>query len=383
MTMARANRVDIVSFQAGSGHRSAARALELALRERQPSWQVRVVDLLDVVAAHRLFQHVARSGIGYFNWMLARERVFDLRGLIRLSLLCHDLIRPRGIRRISHFWAERPPDAVVSVIPMYNEALSRAARMVNLGVRYVTVPVDFEEVMPRYWFTPRLDHHYLLGAAGLAEQARHAGIPVERRHRLSGMVVDPRLYAVPKVGKHDALARLGLDPALPTGLVHFGGRGSVQVREVARRLAASGLKLNLIVLGGRSERIVRELRRWRAPLPMVILGHVEDTPIDYYGLATFTIGKPGTMTITEALVAGATPIVLRSRGMAPVQRGNETWLFESGAGLVADSLDGIVPAVREVLGKPAVCRQQATRLAGRGVFDATEILVQLVRDAVP
>jgi UDP-N-acetylglucosamine:LPS N-acetylglucosamine transferase len=378
-----AQRVDIVSFQAGSGHVSAARALELALRACRPDWHVRVVDLLDVVAAHRPFWLVARVGIGYFNRMLERERVFDLRGLIRLSLLCHDLIRSRGIQQIGRFWAEQPPDVVVSVTPMYNEALSRAACTVNPAVRYVTVPVDFEEVMPRYWFTPRLDHHYLLGAAGLEAQARQAGVPAERRHRLSGMVVDPRFYTMPPTGTAEQFTRLGLDPSLPTGLVHFGARGSVLVREVARRIAGSDLELNLILLAGRSESVARELGAMRAPFPVRVLGYMNDTPIDYYGLATFTIGKPGTMTIVETLVAGAVPVVVKSRGMAPVQRGNENWLVTNGVGVVARDLDSVVPAIREVLGSRGRYQQQAAIRAGRGVFEAAEIVANLTTDAVP
>ncbi len=41
--------IDLVYFNAGSGHRSAAMALEAAIREQERPWRVRLVNLFEVL----------------------------------------------------------------------------------------------------------------------------------------------------------------------------------------------------------------------------------------------------------------------------------------------------------------------------------------------
>src|SRR5262245_10089784 len=85
-------KVDVVFFDAASGHRSAARALERALTAARTGWRVRSVNYSDIVAGNRWWARLVRWGIDEFNWELKRERVFDLRGKVNLSLLFHDLL---------------------------------------------------------------------------------------------------------------------------------------------------------------------------------------------------------------------------------------------------------------------------------------------------
>ena len=122
---------------------------------------------------------------------------------------------------------------------MYNPALYRGARLANPKAHCVTVPVDFEEVKPRYWFTPKVEQHYLVATARLEQQARAARIPESFIHRISGMPIDPEFYEAPQINVVEELARLGLDPELPTGFVSFGGQGSVLLTEIARSVARS------------------------------------------------------------------------------------------------------------------------------------------------
>jgi processive 1,2-diacylglycerol beta-glucosyltransferase len=369
-------KIDIVYFDAGSGHRSSARGLELALSAARPEWRVRMVNIVDVFAPNKQFHRIVCAGINHFNRHLKREKVFDLKGLINLSLMFHDLLSSRGIREISNFWKEDPPDTVVSVTPMYNPALFRSARLANPQVQCITIPVDFEEVKARYWFTPKVEQHYLVATGRLAEQARAARIPDAFIHRISGMPIDPEFYDEPKVNVSMELERLGLDPALPTGLVSFGGQGSVLVSEIARSLANSGIKLNLIFLCGRSSEVHKELSQMKTPYRKQVLNYTKDTPIFYQHLANFIIGKPGSMTITEALIARKPLIAIKSRGMSPVQRGNEEWMKQHGVGTIVAGIDQLPAAVSDVM-TDDYYRGNAAREFHQGVFEAAERICSL------
>ncbi|MGH9849847.1 MAG: glycosyltransferase [Blastocatellia bacterium] len=302
--------------------------------------------------------------------------MFDLKGLINLSLMFHDLLSPKGIREISDFWKGDPPDAVVSVTPMYNPALYRSARLTNPEVQCITVPVDFEEVKARYWFTPRVEQHYLVATHRLEQQARAARIPDAFIHRISGMPIDPEFYDQPRVNVIEELERLGLNPQFPTGLVSFGGQGSALLSEIARSLAKSTLNLNMIFLCGKHSEVYQKLSAMKTPYHKLELSYTKETPIYYQRLAQFIIGKPGSMTITEALIAGKPVIAIKSRGMSPVQRGNEEWVREHGIGIIVAGLDELPAAVNDVLTSDGY-RRNAEREFHRGVFEAAEYICAL------
>jgi processive 1,2-diacylglycerol beta-glucosyltransferase len=375
MTGEPTKQISIVYFDAGSGHRSAARALERALAGARPNWRIRMVNVTEVFAPHPRFHRIVCAGIDYFNWMLKHERVFYLRGLINLSLLFHDLLTPRDLMQIAAFWTSDLPDAVVSVTPMYNPALYQSARLANPGVRCITIPVDFEEAKPRYWFTPKVAQHYLLASERLVAQARLAGVPNSSIQTIPGMMIDPGFYQPPlaEAERLAELTRLGLDPKQPTGLISFGGQGSTILREIAVGVGRSPRQPNMIFLCGRSREAYAALSARETPYPKLVLGYKQDTPIRYYQLADFVIGKPGTMTITEALVAQKPLIAIKSRGMRPVQAGNERWLQQHGLGVVVPPASDIDQTLDRVLSDHSY-GHRAARARHNGVFAAAELI---------
>lgn len=373
-------RVDIVYFEAGSGHRSAAAGLCKALARLDPGWRVRAVDAAQIFDHHPLFGPVVRAGIAWFNARLRRERVADLQGLIGLSLWCHGRLGPAGLRRIGRYWRDEAPDAVVSATPMYNPALYGSARCANPAVLCATVPVDFEECQPGYWFTPEVDQHYLLSTQLQRQQAARLGLRADRLHDIGGMVIDPDCYDLPPVDCGAELTRLGLDPGRPTVLVSFGGQGSVLVDQAARSLAAAGLAVNAILLCGRDAGLRRRLEAMPTPYPKAVFGYLPHAPVHLLRLADAFVGKPGSMTIAEAVVLGRPLVAVRAGGMRPVQRGNEAWLESSGVGRIAPTAAAVGPLVGQVLTDDA-CRQCAARAHHRGVFDAAQVVARLLATA--
>jgi hypothetical protein len=368
--------VDIVFFDAGSGHRTAALSLQHAIHALRPQWRTRTVNLLDVISGNWRYYWRNRVGIALTNLFIRRDLKFDLPWIIGTGLEDVRAFGPVDIGRVARFWKGRPPDAVVSVTPIHSETLHRAALTMNSHAACVTIPVDFEECTPGYWFAPETDQHYLLGSDRLAEQATAAGVPAERLRRLSGMVIDPGFYQQPAPpDKPAGLMRLGLNPALPTCLVSFGGQGSAQAREVA--LAVAELQMNSIFLCGKNRALARNIKRIRASGPRLVLGWAEEPPVHYHHLADVLIGKPGTMTITEAIVIGIPLVAIKSRWLAYIQRGNEAWIEASGTGVVVDDMGNLARIVAEVLQQKGRYQERASEVCGQGVFEAAERIVCL------
>lgn len=373
--MSESPRIDILYFDAGSGHRSAAKGLVKAIEQDHPV-RARAVDVLDVIAGHRLFHRTVRAGIDHFNGCLRREKVRDLKGLINLSLLSHDLVSRRGVRAIAEFWTDDAPAAVLSVTPMYNPVLARALRAARPGAPYLVLPVDMEEGKPRYWFDPRTGADYLLTGARQRQQALEAGIPPERLHELSGMVIDPEFYAPPPADRRAALDALGLDPARPTGVVSFGGQGSVLVERCVAALEKVDRPLNVIALCGRDAGVRERVEALPTRHRRLVLGFAPQPPVHYLHLADFAVGKPGSMTIVEAVVTETPILAIRAGGMWVVQRGNERWVEERGAGAVVPTPESLPACVERVLDDPGM-RERLRTLRHEAVFEAAARTIEL------
>ncbi|MGH9849845.1 MAG: hypothetical protein ACREBD_08300 [Blastocatellia bacterium] len=83
-------KIDIIYFDAGSGHRSAARGLQRTLAALRPDWQINAVNFVDVVAYNMVLSPVIRKGIDYFNWLMVREKVADFDAIVRSSFFWRD-----------------------------------------------------------------------------------------------------------------------------------------------------------------------------------------------------------------------------------------------------------------------------------------------------
>ncbi|WP_207513109.1 glycosyltransferase [Longitalea luteola] len=341
--------VAIVYADAASGSRSAATALQKVLQSQQPHCRVRLVNITEIFDHHRLFGKLIRSSIHYFNWQLKRDRSFDLRGLINGTLFAHDLIGRNGIRKMAAFWQSFYPDVIVSVTPLFNPVLYRSAMEVNPGVQCITIPVNFNEVCSRYWFTPKVKQYYLNATEQLQQQAAKAGIPEQYRFRITGLPVDESAYEPAPADRHFQLRSIGLNPEWPVALISFGAQGSHKIRAVVHALAKQHRQLNLIILCGKNKRSFRKITALQLPLPTAVYSYLHQSPILFLHLSDLVIGKAGAMTISEALITQKPLIALRSRSMRPLQKAQEDWLTQTGTGLVAATPSKIAQAVTAVM----------------------------------
>ncbi|MGB7760734.1 MAG: peptide-methionine (S)-S-oxide reductase, partial [Bryobacteraceae bacterium] len=75
------------------------------------------------------------------------------------------------------------------------------------------------------------------------DQARALGLAPSHIFQVSGMILNPRFHQPPAVDRARELTRLGLDPARPTGIVMFGGEGSMEMVKIAKALNPSDVPL--------------------------------------------------------------------------------------------------------------------------------------------
>ena len=369
-------KIDLVYFNAGGGHRAAALALQAACVEQRRPWDVRLVDLFDVLDPNGQFARV--TGMApetYYNMRLARGWTLGLRqelkllqGMIRLG---HGALRSR----LQRYWLRSEPDLVVSVIPNFNRALCESLTATLPGVPYVTVMTDLADYPPNFWVEPDPHQYVVCGTSRAVEQARALGCEADRILTMSGMVIRPDLYRPDPVDRSTALDALGLDPDRPTALVSFGGHGSLQMLAIEAQLR----DVQLILMCGHNESLATKLRvaSRHEHSRRVIVGFT-DRVGHYLQLCDFMIGKPGPGSICEALLHGLPVVTVRNAWTMPQERYNTEWLSEHGYGLVGRSMRGIRPTVLEMIERLAEFRGRAASYRNDAVFEVPALLAGIL-----
>src|SRR5271167_1247252 len=372
-------RIEFCFFDAGGGHRAAATALEMSIAAQRRSWDVRLLNIQELLEELDILKRYAGIRIeDYYNWMLRSGWTL---GSVYLMKVLQFVIWSRHaamVRVLERHWRETTPDMVVSFIPHFNRAIYESFANAYPGRPFVTVLTDIADFPPHFWIE-RQRQFLVCGADRAVEQAREHGHMDNRIFRASGMILHPRFYEPAVEERVAGRLRLGLRADLPTAVVLFGGYGSQAMLEIAERLDDSKLELQLIFICGRNEKLAAALRAGGARLPRFVEGFTKDVN-RYMHLADFFIGKPGPGSVSEALAMRLPVIVARNAWTLPQERYNADWVLENEVGVVLRSFGEIVPAVGR-MSEPANLarfRANAGGLKNRAVFEIPGMLEQIL-----
>jgi UDP-N-acetylglucosamine:LPS N-acetylglucosamine transferase len=372
--------IDLVYFNAGGGHRAAALALQEVMREQRRPWTVRLVNFTEGIDPQGRFRRVTgMDPEDLYNKRLARgwtlglaQELKLLQGMIRLA---HGSL----VRTLQQHWLCTEPDLVVSLIPNFNRALHESLASALPGVPFATVLTDMADHPPHFWIEPGQAQHLVCGSEQALRQARDAGFGDAQLSLTSGMILRPSFYRDTRVDREAELAALGLDPSRPTGLLLFGGQGSMQMHKIARLLGDR----QLILLCGHNEALAQRLRKLRRGAPHAVVGFTPEV-CRYMALADYFIGKPGPGSLSEAIHMGLPVITFSNAWTMPQERFNTRWVVDQGLGRVVRSVAALPQAVSGVLADLPALRSRVQTVDNRAVYEIPEIFAGLLmRAAVP
>jgi UDP-N-acetylglucosamine:LPS N-acetylglucosamine transferase len=364
--------IDLVYFNAGGGHRATAIALQSVIALQGRPWRVRLVDLARVLDPQSSFRRL----MGFdpeqlYNKRLQRGWTLGLAQELKLLQGAIRWAHPSLLRTLQRHWAATEPDLVVSLVPNFNRVLCESVASALPGVPFATVLTDMADHPPHFWIEPRLSQTLVCGTQRAIEQARAAGYAGEHLVLTSGMVIKPCFYNLAGLDRSEARRALGLDPLRPTGVVMFGGQGSLQMVHIARALD----DVQLLLLCGRNEALATRLRALRRRAPHAVFGFT-DAVASAMRLGDFFVGKPGPGSLSEAVHLGLPVITLRNAWTIPQERYNADWVLEQGVGLVIRSLAEIGAAAAKVIERLPALHAATARLDNRAVFELPEVFAE-------
>ncbi len=373
--------VDFIYFDAGGGHRSAALALQSVIESQNHNWNVRLVNLQEVLDPLDVFRKATGIRLqDIYNIALAKGWTL---GSTYLLPLMHQIIRGyhRGqVRLLTEFWAKQQPDVVVSLVPNFNRPMFESLKRTRPDVPMVTILTDLADYPPHFWIEKQ-PQYFICGTQRAVEQALAMGHPTENVFRVSGMILRPQFYQQLPGDRSAERKKLGLDPNLPTGLVLFGGEGSNVMYPMARRLGNSKIDLQLIMLCGHNKRLRWRLEQLKTRNKLFLEGFTKAVPY-YMHLTDFFIGKPGPGSISESLKMNLPVIVERNGWTLPQERYNTEWVDEKGVGIVLDHFRNVEQAVASLLngGRLQVMKSNIRCLDNQAVFEIPTILEMIMAE---
>ena len=348
-----APRVLIVSASAGSGHVSAARALQSAF-DAAGRVQAVHVDVLDLAprwvraAYGGGFELLAARAPGVWREVYRRSDGTDV-DEARWGALARRLIF-RAFHRVltAEDWTVC---ACTHFLPAQLAAGSSDAPP------FASVVTDF--TLHRYWVQPRVQQYYV--PAPQIALDLHARLPAARVVA-TGIPIAPAFGN--RIAQVQARSELGLAQGTPV-LVAMGGGLGIGIEEAVHAALDSGVPdLQVVAVCGRNAAARERLsalglndRRLR------VLGHTDAVPA-LFAAADAIVTKPGGLTCTEALAAGR-PLVL-TRAIPGHEEGNVQYLTSCGAAVHAPDSAAVVSAVRNLLLNPSVLAEYTARALGAG-----------------
>jgi 1,2-diacylglycerol 3-beta-galactosyltransferase len=387
LAAARETQIDLIFFDAGGGHRASATALKALADQEQRGWQIRMVNLRDILEPIDVFHRLTGVRVeDLYNRMLKYGLTIGTGPMLRAVQFLIRRMHPRNVALLARYWQERRPDLVVSLIPNFNRAIFEGLRIADRArsrpaTPMVTILTDLADCPPHFWIE-RQEQYLICGTAKAAEQALAMGYPPTRVLRTSGMIVRPEFYRRPEISREQERRRLGLRPDVPTGLVMFGGFGSRRMLTIARRVAETGMKTQLIFLCGHNQRLREQLSAMKLPFPCHVEGFTRDIP-HLMQLSDYFVGKPGPGSVSEALVMDLPVIVERNARTMVQERYNTEWIERHQFGMVLRSFNEIVAGIAQMLDPQRLAhfRSRVRALNNRAVFEIPDLLEALIAAA--
>ncbi len=355
----------------GGGHRSAAEAIIEALQlEYGDLVHCEMVDVFKQYAPRpinntpKVYPLVVRAPelwrLGY-HISNGRRRV----RLINASVWHY-------VRRSMHrLINQHPCDLIVSVHPLVNEPMLRALKSPH--VPYITIVTDLVTTHA-FWYHPAVDMTIVP-----TEEARQVALSMNLspdKLRVIGLPVADKCCKPPR-DRRELRAELGWRQDMPVVLLVGGGDGMGPLAQTARAVATSGLRVNLVVVTGRNEKLKARLEARDWEIPVNIYGFTREMP-SFMQAADILITKAGPGTICEALNAGL-PMIIYSH-LPGQEDGNIHYVTDNKAGIWAPRPDLIVNALRTWVNDPqeharvaaaclSIARPQAARQIARQLVE--------------
>ena len=357
-------RVLILSAGVGSGHNSAAAALEQAALARDDVAEVRVIDVLQESTA--LYRELLEKG--YFAlvenvpWLVdwgydVSDQPFRRRGPLDPWTRANASPAVNEIKRFR-------PTAVICThfLPAQLVASLLLRGVIDAKTAVVTTDYDFQGL----WLTSAF-HAFFVAREESKVQLTTLGVPSDR----------VKVTGIPVAANNQAEAARA-DDAPPMVLISAGASGGDYALAVVRQTLHMRSSFTATVVCGRNTDLYRRVSQLVASSGdrYRVLGYTAEMPKLLHDADLF-VGKPGGLSASECMAAGLPMVLVNPIPGQEVRNGD--YLMEHGAAVRCNTASTIGWKIDQILGEPGRLRTMKEAALRIGRPDAAaEVLTELL-----
>jgi processive 1,2-diacylglycerol beta-glucosyltransferase len=359
-------RTLILAAGVGSGHNSAARAVENALNALSDHGEVRRLDVLDTTneVFKRLYDDAYFTLVAEVPWLVGwgydnQDPPFKLAPVMRWWEQANTTSLVRDIR-------DYEPDLVICThfMPARMVSLMIARGQLSATLAVVTTDFDFQGL----WLTTPVSQLFVA-----REETRQyllsIGLPQERV-TTSGIPVRPE-FSTP-LDAAALRARHGLVEDVPVVLISAGAAGGPRTLQVVQQCLAITEKFQAVVVCGRNAELRLEVKALVAGRDdFKVLGFTEEMP-QLMRIASLFVGKPGGLSSSECLAAGLPMVIIDPIPGQEVR--NADYLLEEGVAVRCNYSTSVGYKVAKLLADPQRLAAMAANARRIGRPDAAEVV---------
>lgn len=349
-------RVLICYLGQNSGHHSAARSLEAALKQLDPTIETLIVDLFAYTAPRasvileKLYMVTIRRTPEVW------ESLYDSAWLEQTTRRLRQLVQSGDREELHKLMEKFEPDAAICTQAHPLALLASYAERKHLRLPLWGVVTDY--VPHRFWVVDGAAR-YVVATENAAQRLVMLGVP-RSRIRVFGIPIHPRFA---EAARHRGDEMLSAHSGRRV-LVMGGSRGlGVRYRTI-KSLDESPLQFSMDIVTGMNRRLRARLLRHREDYrhPTRVRAFVRD-PLPLYQRATLLISKPGGLTSAEAAAMGLPMVIVRP--LPGQEQNNAHVLVDQGCAVSVEQDKDVGAVVTALLGNEAILsmmRERALRL---------------------
>ena len=289
-------KIMLLTAATGGGHLRASAAVEQYIRDNT-GYEVVTVDFLKAINrfldktvcdSYRFMAKRVPAVFGRLYKQTNRENLFS--GLVpKLSGAFSNMLYPTIARY--------QPDVILTTHPFVTEMVSDLKEDGSVTVPLICILTDYG--VHRAWIAPYVDA-YVVASEDMVPELESFGVKREKIYPF-GIPVHGVFFH--REDRDMLLRDLRLDPELPTVLFMAGSFGVSNIIKLYRELADTEVKMQIIVITGRNQRLYEAFERELAGgerIPTRLI-YFTDEVEKYMHASDLLVTKPGGLTVSEAL----------------------------------------------------------------------------------
>lgn len=334
------NKILLMYITYGSGHHSAARAIERAIKSVNPHSEVSNIDGFEYVhpfmekVIHALYMGIINKLPCIWNFL------YDNPSIMSNINKAREKINKNNRIKIKRLIEEGNYKVVVCSQAFPCGMIADYKKHYYTNLKLIAVVTDF--VPHSYWVYDEVDY-YIVGCQEAKIILINKGVK-EEKIRILGIPIDYNFNL--NIDKNSIVRELNIDANKPVILIMGGGRGIGPIKNLIKTLDQSINEANLLVITGMNRRLFNYINNSHFRNNVIAYGFI-DYVDKLMALADILVTKPGGITTAEAISRGLPMVIIKP--LPGQEQNNANYLLRHGIAQNADNTSNAAKKIIDLL----------------------------------